>query len=148
MVKCRYQIAFVSAIFLQFIEYKALQERITVVEATEEYTSKTCSKCGEISKRPRQDLIICPHGHMLNADINACRNLVKRFIDHWLVNGAVLRPPKTSPMDSLNPMMREESHDFNRVESQIETPSRSPLNFKDQLPHAMPLEGNHAMPPD
>jgi IS605 OrfB family transposase len=84
----------------QFIEYKALQEGIIVVQANEEYTSKACSKCGELAKRPRQDLIICPHGHMLNADINACRNLVKRFIDHWLVNGAVLRPPKTSPMDS------------------------------------------------
>ena len=96
----------------QFIEYKALQEGITVVQANEEYTSKTCSKCGEIAKRPYQDLIACPHGHMLNADINACRNLIKRFIVHWMVNGAVLRPPETSPM-------REESHDFNRVESQI-----------------------------
>jgi IS605 OrfB family transposase len=103
----------------QYIEYKAFSEGIYVVYANEDYTSKTCSKCGELAKRPRQDLIICPHGHMLNADINACRNLIKRFIDHWLVNGAVLRPPKTSPMDSLNPMMREESHDFNRVESQI-----------------------------
>ena len=98
----------------QFIEYKALQEGITVVQANEECTSKTCSKCGEIAKRPRQDLIVCPHGHMLNADINACRNLIKRFIVHWMVNEAVLRPPKTSPT-------REESHDFNRAESQNDT---------------------------
>jgi len=102
----------------KFIEYKALQEGITVVQANEDYTSKTCSKCGELAKRPRQDLIVCPHGHMMNADINACRNLIKRFIDHWLVNGAVLRPPKTSPTDNLSPM-REESHDFNRAESQL-----------------------------
>ncbi len=102
----------------QFIEYKALQEGITVVQANEEYTSKTCSKCGEIAKRPRQDLIVCPHGHTLNADINACHNLIKRFIDHWLIDGAVLTPPKTSPMDSLSPIMREESHDFNRAECQ------------------------------
>jgi putative transposase len=102
----------------RFIEYKALQEGIIVVQANEEYTSKACSKCGELAKRPRQDLIVCPHGHMMNADINACRNLIKRFIGHWLVNGAVLRPPKTSPTDNLSPMMREESHDFNRAESQ------------------------------
>ncbi|MEM3621829.1 MAG: transposase [Candidatus Methanomethyliaceae archaeon] len=96
----------------KFIEYKALEQGITVVQANEEYTSKTCSKCGETAKRPRQDLIICPNGHNLNADINACRNLIKRFLDHWLRDGAVLRPPITSPMDSLRPMMREESHDY------------------------------------
>ena len=103
----------------RFIEYKALQEGIIVVQANEEYTSKACSKCGELAKRPRQDLIVCPHGHMMNADLNACRNLIKRFIDQWLVNGAVLRPPKTSPTDNISPMMREESHDFNRAESQL-----------------------------
>jgi len=76
------------------IEYKALQEGLTVVNANEEWTSKTCSFCGEISSRPRQDLIVCPHGHRLNADINACRNLIERFIDHWLVDGAILASPK------------------------------------------------------
>ncbi|MEM3881173.1 MAG: transposase [Candidatus Bathyarchaeia archaeon] len=95
----------------KFIEYKALEEGVTVVQANEEYTSKACSKCGELAKRPRQDLIVCPNGHNLNADINACRNMIERFLDHWLRDGAVLRPPKTSPT-------REESHDFNRVESQ------------------------------
>jgi putative transposase len=97
----------------QFIEYKALQEGIYVVQANEEYTSKTCSKCGEISERPRQDLIVCPHGHRLNADINACHNLIKRFIDHWLVNGAVLTPPLTPPN------MRGESSGFSHEECQL-----------------------------
>jgi IS605 OrfB family transposase len=78
----------------QFIEYKAVQEGILVVNANEEWTSKTCSFCGEISDRPRQDLIVCPHGHRLNADVNACRNLIKRFIDHWLIDGAILASPK------------------------------------------------------
>jgi len=93
----------------QFIEYKALQEGLTVVQANEEWTSKTCSKCGEISQRPRQDLIVCPHGHMLNADINACQNLIKRFLDHWLRDGAVLAQPMNFSND-----LREESHDLNR----------------------------------
>lgn len=76
------------------IEYKAVQEGLTVVNANEEWTSKTCSFCGEISARPRQDLIVCPHGHRLNADINACRNLIERFLDHWLRDGAILASPK------------------------------------------------------
>jgi len=103
----------------QFIKYKALQEGIYVVEANEDYTSVTCSKCGELTKRPRQDLIVCPHGHMLSADINACRNLIKRFTVHWMVNGALLTAPRTSPTDSLSPIMREESIDFSRVECQL-----------------------------
>lgn len=78
-----------------FIEYKAFNEGIYVVHANEDYTSITCSKCGALTRRPRQDLIICPHGHKLNADINACQNLIKRFIDHWLIDGAVLTPPLT-----------------------------------------------------
>jgi transposase len=103
----------------QYIEYKAFNEGVSVVQANEEYTSKTCSKCGELAKRPRQDLIVCPHGHMLNADINACQNLIKRFIVQWIVNGAVLTPPKTSPTDSLNPMMRGESSGFSHEECQF-----------------------------
>lgn len=76
------------------IEYKAVQEGVTVVNANEEYTSIMCSSCGERSQRPRQDLIVCPHGHRLNADINACRNLIKRFIVHWMIDGAILASPK------------------------------------------------------
>lgn len=101
----------------QFIEYKAFSEGIHVVHANEDYTSKTCSKCGELAKRPHQDLIVCPHGHKLNADINACRNLIKRFIDHWLVNGAVLTPPVNSVSD-LMMKLNGESTDFSRVECQ------------------------------
>jgi putative transposase len=84
----------------QYIGYKAFSEGIQVVYANEEYTSKTCSKCGEIAVRPRQDLIVCPHGHTLNADINACRNLIKRFIVQWIVNGVLLRAPETSSTDT------------------------------------------------
>ena len=96
----------------QFIEYKAFSEGIYVVHANEDYTSKTCSKCGELAKRPRQDLIVCPHGHRLNADINACRNLIKRFIVHWMVDGAVLAPPVNSVSD-LMMKMNGESIAFN-----------------------------------
>jgi len=72
----------------QFIRYKALWAGVPVVEANEDYTSIECHICNERCKRPKQDLIICPHCGCYQADLNAAINLAKRFHDHWLRDGA------------------------------------------------------------
>lgn len=72
----------------QFIHYKALWAGVPVAEANEDYTSIECHVCNELCKRPRQDLVVCPHCGSYQADLNAAINLAKRFHDHWLWDGA------------------------------------------------------------
>ncbi len=61
-----------------FIDYKATHKGVWVVYVDPHYTSKTCSKCGEIhSIRPlKRGFFKCLHcGFSLNSDLNASRNL-------------------------------------------------------------------------
>jgi putative transposase len=98
-----------------FIEYKASWQGVPILKVNEAYTSQTCSRCGNRGLRVA-GLFQCPHcGLNLNADYNGALNILKRALGKLHAEplssaGAGLTQPRTLPMDSLNPMMREESH--------------------------------------
>ncbi len=77
---------FVSIPFLSLIkqiEYKAEMVGISVIRVSEEYTSQTCSCCGAIRKQNRKyrGLYVCADcGLVLNADVNASRNILAKGI--------------------------------------------------------------------
>jgi len=73
----------------QYIMYKAEAQGIQVIGVDESYSSKTCSRCGEIGKRPYQGLFKCPTcGYQVNADYNGAKNIYKRGMDYMSVLGA------------------------------------------------------------
>jgi putative transposase len=82
-----------------FIEYKAHLKGIAVMKVKEDYTSKTCSRCGEEGKRIKQGLFKCPKcKYQANADYNGAMNILKRSLEHIFGDGAVafsLEPPMT-----------------------------------------------------
>ena len=60
------------------IENKAKEHGIKVIKINPQYTSKRCSKCGNIDleNRKKQDLFKCTScGFECNADFNASQNL-------------------------------------------------------------------------
>jgi putative transposase len=77
---------FVSIPFLkliQQIEYKSKMVGIEVIRTTEEYTSQMCSNCGIIDKSNRKyrGLYVCKKcGSVLNADVNASKNILQKEI--------------------------------------------------------------------
>lgn len=74
----------------RYVEYKALWAGIPVVLASEDYSSKTCHRCGNGGRRVSQGLFKCPScGLEYNADLNGAINMGKRFADHWLADGAL-----------------------------------------------------------
>ncbi|NYZ76225.1 IS200/IS605 family element transposase accessory protein TnpB [Candidatus Micrarchaeota archaeon] len=90
-----------------FIEYKAHLKGIAVVKVKEDYTSKTCSRCGEKGKRIKQGLFKCPHcGYQANADFNGAMNILKRSLSYMLSDGAVA----FSPEPPMTEMTRAEAH--------------------------------------
>jgi putative transposase len=73
---------------LHQLEYKAEMVGITVVRTTEEYTSLTCSVCGVVdrSNRTYRGLYVCSTcGAVLNADVNASRNILRKGVPKSLV---------------------------------------------------------------
>lgn len=91
-----------------FIEYKAHLKAIAVVKIREDYTSKTCSRCGEKGKRIKQGLFKCPNcKYQVNADYNGAMNILKRSVGHILTDGAVA----FSPEPPMTEKMRAEAHD-------------------------------------
>ena len=90
-----------------FIEYKAHLKGIAVVKIREDYTSKTCSRCGEEGKRINQGLFKCPYcKYQANADFNGAMNILKRSERHILSDGAVA----FSPEPPMTEQTRAEAH--------------------------------------
>lgn len=76
----------------QMIEYKAKWIGIKVLKIKEYNTSKTCNKCGHIDKNSRktQGYFKCKNcGYEINADYNACLNIIKRSLGYILNGGAI-----------------------------------------------------------
>ncbi|MFP4124339.1 MAG: zinc ribbon domain-containing protein, partial [Coleofasciculus sp.] len=57
-----------------------------VVDVTEEYTSKTCSKCGHIhTKLGGNKHFVCPScGHAIGRDINGAFNILLKDLERYL----------------------------------------------------------------
>jgi putative transposase len=92
---------FVSIPFLkliQQIEYKSKMVCIDVVRITEEFTSQTCSHCGIVKKsnRKHRGLYVCSQcGMVLNADVNASRNICEKGVPKstWIGDRGCLNHP-------------------------------------------------------
>ncbi|MHA1918022.1 MAG: RNA-guided endonuclease InsQ/TnpB family protein [Candidatus Ranarchaeia archaeon] len=69
--------------FIQQIEYKGKLVGLEVVMVSEEFTSQTCSNCGVVNKSNRRyrGLYVCSVcGCVLNADLNASRNILRKGV--------------------------------------------------------------------
>ena len=92
---------FVSIPFLkliQQIEYKSEMIGITVIRTSEDYTSQACSSCGIIKKSNRKyrGLYVCSEcGSVLNADVNASKNILKKGVpkSKWIGDRGCLNHP-------------------------------------------------------
>ena len=92
---------FVSVPFLkliQQIEYKSEMVGINVIRTSEEYTSQRCSSCGIVKKSNRKyrGLYVCSEcGSVLNADVNASQNILKKGVPKsvWIGNRGCLNHP-------------------------------------------------------
>ncbi len=92
---------FVSIPFLKLIkqiEYKGAMVGIDVVRVTEEFTSQTCSNCGLVRRANRKyrGLYICKKcGSVINADVNASINIMKKVVSESIKigdRGCMYRP--------------------------------------------------------
>ncbi|MHA1917543.1 MAG: RNA-guided endonuclease InsQ/TnpB family protein [Candidatus Ranarchaeia archaeon] len=69
--------------FVQQVEYKTKLLGIDMVRVSEEFTSQTCSNCGVVDKsnRKHRGLYVCSKcGLVLNADVNASKNILKKGV--------------------------------------------------------------------
>lgn len=69
--------------FYQIVEYKAVEEGVSVEQESPEYTSQTCSYCGHVDSKNRKSkhefkCVEC--GREYHADYNAARNVGLRFV--------------------------------------------------------------------
>ena len=62
----------------QFIEYKALREGHSFMTISPEYTSQTCSRCGELGIRNKGFFHCNICGYSSNSDLNASNNFLQR----------------------------------------------------------------------
>lgn len=81
-----------------FIQYKAKEKGIAVVEIDEAYTSQTCHRCkSKDTSRPSQGRFKCNKCGLdhYNADVNAAKNILDRFSAYMVENRAAADQPKT-----------------------------------------------------
>jgi IS605 OrfB family transposase len=82
-----------------FIEYKAIRKGCRIVYINPAYTSKECSVCHNHTIR-HSGFIECFHcGFSLNSDLNASRNIARRYIC-GLVGWASVTKPNVSSADA------------------------------------------------
>jgi len=63
-----------------FIEYKSLMKGIRVVYVNPAYTSKTCSRCHNVSMKRHSGFVKCKTcGYSLNSDFNASINIAQLY---------------------------------------------------------------------
>jgi len=88
----------------QQIMYKAAWLGVPVYQISERNTSKTCHRCGSMNTtRIKQPVFECKAcGLVYNADLNAAKNLAKRFHDHAVVERGILAMPVTPHEVKLN----------------------------------------------
>ena len=75
--------------FKQTLKHQAVKYGSTVVDVTEEYTSKTCSKCGHIhTKLGGSKKFKCPEcGHTLDRDLNGAFNILLKALRDTSLTG-------------------------------------------------------------
>lgn len=78
--------------FKQTLKFHALKRGVNVHDVTEEYTSKTCSKCGHVhSKLGGNKHFKCPNcGHRIDRDWNGAINILIKSLNALLSGGAGL----------------------------------------------------------
>jgi len=88
---------------IQMIQYKAEEQGIIITLVSEEYTSQTCSCCDHCSRKNRKyrGLFVCKKCNVvLNADINAARNIAKKAFPESIIkigdSGRVAQPANLS----------------------------------------------------
>jgi len=77
--------------FQQTLKHQAAKYGCVVVDVTEEYTSKTCSKCGHIhTKLGGNKRFACPRcGHKIGRDINGAFNILLKALRDASTSGAI-----------------------------------------------------------
>jgi putative transposase len=75
--------------FKQMLKHQASKSGCIVVDVTEEYTSKTCSKCGHIhTKLGGSKKFKCPEcGHTLDRDVNGAFNILLKALRDTSLTG-------------------------------------------------------------
>jgi putative transposase len=80
--------------FKQTLKHQATKYGSSVVDVTEEYTSKTCSKCGHIhQKLGSNQKYVCPScGHSIPRDVNGAINIMLKALGDtpWLEKSNLL----------------------------------------------------------
>ena len=84
----------------------AIREQIKVIEVNPRNTSRTCYKCGNVSKsnRKTQAFFKCTCGHTCNADINASVNIAHRAVNHTIQ--PIAGSPEVCGSDCVNQSLR------------------------------------------
>lgn len=77
--------------FKQMLKHQAAKHGGVVVDVTEEYTSKTCSKCGHIhTKLGGSKKFKCPEcGHTLDRDFNGAFNILLKALRDTSLTGEI-----------------------------------------------------------
>ncbi|MFP5275197.1 RNA-guided endonuclease InsQ/TnpB family protein [Coleofasciculus sp.] len=77
--------------FKQTLKHQAAKYGCVVVDVTEEYTSKTCSKCGHIhTKLGGNKRFVCPScGHTIGRDINGAFNILLKALRDASTSGVI-----------------------------------------------------------